>query len=298
MQDQSKDRAFTAESLEFAKDLVGLASKWCTNGKTLSLSKWMASAFGFPNLGGLADRADRLSSMLVQPPHDSAHFTLAENILRDLFRHRRLLPGAGACATEPCAQCLALHLPRVQSAIAAGKVIQLVLPAFPCKSANPKKVVGKLPDFGEELALRFLDERCQAIADRYPPGAQLTICSDGRVFNDLVGVQDQDVTAYGSKIAEMIEAMKLSSISLFDLDIVRPGESYESLRDWLVEKYAEPTTAIMDRATKYEHHRNFSITGWQKTGLYTENRFGANFGLCPKCCENLVSRFLRKRILR
>ena len=36
--------------------------------------------------------------------------------------------------------------------------------------------------------------------DQYPPGARITICSDGRVFSDLVGVCDKDVTNYGIEI--------------------------------------------------------------------------------------------------
>ena len=126
---------------------------------------------------------------------------LAENILRDLFRHRRLQPGAGRCATDPCPQCLALHLPRVRRCLAAGEPIQLVLPAFPAKSANPQKVTrpAARPRRGTRPALPARSAATRS-ASRYPPGATLTICSDGRVFNDLVGVGDEAVTAYRARL--------------------------------------------------------------------------------------------------
>lgn len=35
------------------------------------------------------------------------------------------------------------------------------------------------------------------IREIYAPGAKVTICSDGRVFSDLVAVTDENVTLYG-----------------------------------------------------------------------------------------------------
>src|SRR4029453_628170 len=114
--------------------------------------------------------------------------------------HGRLETGAGEVVKNPCAQCLALHLPKVRRFVRAGEPVHLLLPAFPAKSPNPKKVLGRLPDKAEELALGFLQDVCNEISDIYPPGARITICSDGRVFSDLVGVSDQDVTDYGREI--------------------------------------------------------------------------------------------------
>jgi pyoverdine/dityrosine biosynthesis protein Dit1 len=219
------------------------------------MQRTLSSLLGLPSLERLGERVDQLVAGFVQPPHDPAHFSLAENLLRDLFRHRRLQPGAGRCATEPCPQCLALHLPRVHAAIQAGLPVQLVLPAFPAKSANLRKVTGPLPDFGEELALRFLQDRCAAIQARYPPGARLTICSDGRVFSDLVGVSDEAVTAYRQRLIEMIRELHLDAIRVFDLDDVRPGDDQAAMRRWLIEQYGEPIEALVERTHEYAHHR-------------------------------------------
>ncbi|WP_439621979.1 L-tyrosine/L-tryptophan isonitrile synthase family protein [Gemmata sp.] len=255
LQDQTPDRALSSDAEEFATDLAGLATRWFARGRPGPLGRFVASLAGLPDLSALADRADRLAGRLVEPPHDPAHYSRAENILRDLFRHRRLQPGAGACGHNPCPQCLALHLPRVSAALTAGEPVRLVLPAFPAKSANPKKTLGTLPDPGEELALRFLQEACEAIRLRHPPGARLTICSDGRVFNDLVGVDDGAVTAYRARLLELIGGLGLTDFEVFDLDDVRPGEAFGATRRWLMDTYGEPLEALTERTRAHDHHK-------------------------------------------
>ncbi len=45
------------------------------------------------------------------------------------------------------------------------------------------KVLGTLPDLGEELALTHLNGLCESIAEIYEHGAELVITSDGLVYN-------------------------------------------------------------------------------------------------------------------
>ncbi|RKP03361.1 hypothetical protein CXG81DRAFT_24016 [Caulochytrium protostelioides] len=82
--------------------------------------------------------------------------------------------------------------------------IPFVLPAFPFKSPNAaKKVIGVLPDRGEELAFERLNVFTAGVAAVYPPGAYTIIFSDGRVFNDMLGVPDYLVDLYGSACRQM-----------------------------------------------------------------------------------------------
>jgi ATP-binding cassette subfamily G (WHITE) protein 2 (PDR) len=68
--------------------------------------------------------------------------------------------------------------------VTAGKKIEMCLPAFPFKSANKTyKVLGRLPDKAEELALARLESICGRIESIYPPGATIMIISDGLVYN-------------------------------------------------------------------------------------------------------------------
>ncbi|WP_319949615.1 L-tyrosine/L-tryptophan isonitrile synthase family protein [Streptomyces halobius] len=92
------------------------------------------------------------------------------------------------------------QLRQLAGPVAAGEPIVFVLPGFPCKSPNPAKVLGALPDEGERQALRFLDALCARITAIHPPGARLVICSDGHVFSDLINVPDRDIDAYGDAL--------------------------------------------------------------------------------------------------
>lgn len=85
--------------------------------------------------------------------------------------------------------------------------IQACLPAFPCKSSNTMKVAGINPDRGEEMAMRRLLEVSKMIKDIYPPGIKIWIVSDGHVFSDCIGVDDDIVNSYGAQLREMYEAI-------------------------------------------------------------------------------------------
>jgi Pyoverdine/dityrosine biosynthesis protein len=75
-------------------------------------------------------------------------------------------------------------LPFVEEYVKNNKPVKMVLPAFPFKSPNRKdKVLGMLPDLGEELALMHLNGLCESIAEIYEHGATVTIVSDGLVYN-------------------------------------------------------------------------------------------------------------------
>ncbi|WHT15906.1 isocyanide synthase family protein [Crossiella sp. CA-258035] len=129
-------------------------------------------------------------------------------------------------------------------AISANRPIQFVLPAFPVKSPNREKVLGHLPDLAEELAVTFLDELCAELAEVYPPGVRLTICSDGRVFGDLIGVPDEHITAYQHEMAALISATGADRLALYTLDDYAPGASPVSLRDLLDREYTEPLSCL------------------------------------------------------
>ncbi|KAF4467009.1 ABC1 transport [Fusarium albosuccineum] len=92
--------------------------------------------------------------------------------------------------------------------------VLMCLPAFPFKSANKvEKVLGALPDKAEELALGRLNAMCATIGHIYEPGAELTIISDGLVYNDLLGISDQETWRYGSALRAMAERKAFSHLA-------------------------------------------------------------------------------------
>lgn len=77
-----------------------------------------------------------------------------------------------------------LFFKRVLDFVQRGAQLEFCLPAFPCKSSNPEKVSGLMPDRGEQVALEYLDSFLEALERMYEPGAKLYIVSDGHVFSD------------------------------------------------------------------------------------------------------------------
>ncbi|KAL9620748.1 MAG: hypothetical protein Q9160_004761 [Pyrenula sp. 1 TL-2023] len=91
--------------------------------------------------------------------------------------------------------------------VTAGTRVEACLPAFPFKSANQVyKVLGTLPDKAEELALERLNCMCTRIRDVYPPGAKVTIISDGTTYND------RTTWLYGEALRKMASQKGFSNI--------------------------------------------------------------------------------------
>jgi len=89
---------------------------------------------------------------------------------------------------------------RVRSQVEKNEPIRMILPAFPWKSVSSSqslevislkiaqinkvdKVTGILPDLGELLALARLNQLCEDVRKVYPAGGEVTIATDGLVFD-------------------------------------------------------------------------------------------------------------------
>ena len=238
-QDRSPDAVATRAAIDIICDVLSLSSKL----------SWL------PNFNKTLDKLETVSAQFVEPPPATEQTQLSIEILKTLFRHRRLQDGAGRCAENPCEQCLGLHLSKVRRSIGAGEPIHFLLPAFPAKSPNLQKVLGRLPDMGEEIALNFLENVCSEINELYAPGARISICSDGRVFSDLVGVLETDVTSYAAELRLMMERIGNGSLDFFCLEDLFDIVDHAAMRDKLLVHYADTLEAIKDRIHTFDHHR-------------------------------------------
>ncbi|OJD16308.1 hypothetical protein AJ78_03520 [Emergomyces pasteurianus Ep9510] len=127
----------------------------------------------------------------------------------------------------------------VQERIEYGEVIPMVLPAFPFKSPNRKfKVLGNLPDKGEEIALAHLNRLCELIENEYKNGARIDIVSDGLMYNDLLGISDNEVWAYGQALRKLAVDTGCSNINfvrlvhlLGEVEIGEPLSEEQYLKD-------------------------------------------------------------------
>ena len=88
--------------------------------------------------------------------------------------------------------------------------IQFCLPAFPCKSTNPRKTSSPSPDGAEYEAFCNLHQFCIDVRDIYPPGADFIVVSDGHVFSDCIGTDDSEVYKYTTAVKELSEKIRSS----------------------------------------------------------------------------------------
>lgn len=174
---------------------------------------------------------------------------IAERILGIVTATRRYTPGS-ACDTTPCPRCADVHETKIRDRISQGLPVRFLLPAFPGKSPNPRKVLGVVPDKAEELALEFLDETCRRIRARYAPGAEMYICSDGRVFSDVIGIRDEDVTEYQYVLHQMSARIGRDTLRLYHLDDVYPGLDHDAMRTALLDSYGEDPATVKEKVSE------------------------------------------------
>ncbi|MFI9204289.1 L-tyrosine/L-tryptophan isonitrile synthase family protein [Streptomyces sp. NPDC053048] len=156
--------------------------------------------------------------------------------------HRTTAPGTPDPEAHP------EQLRQIRRFTAAGEPVLFTLPGFPCKSPNPAKVLGHLPDEGERLSLAFLDRLCARVKEIYEPGARMLICSDGHIFGDLIDVPDAHIDAYGDALREMIRTQGLRHLETFDLRHVHGDADYDTKRNLVTEAYAPSLESLREAA--------------------------------------------------
>ena len=128
--------------------------------------------------------------------------------------------------------------------------VSFILPAFPAKSPNREKTLGDTPDMGEVFSLHFLNQLCEDIQQIHQAGAKITICSDGRVFSDLVLVDDEKVDTYGDGVRDIIEQFGLEHLDTYNLEDVFPQLAYDEMRSHLSEEYGTPVEEIREKSKR------------------------------------------------
>lgn len=186
----------------------------------------------------------RSSSLVFET---AATLALAMDILGEVMKFRRSVGSDHACKGAVCQTCYAPHLQKVISAIVQKKPVTFILPAFPGKSPNHAKVLGALPDMAERKALEFLDHLASRIKELYAPGAHLILCSDGRVFSDVIGMREEDVTDYQDALDQMIADLGRANISTFNLDELAEGQEFDDVRAELMSKYGQSLEMLRDK---------------------------------------------------
>ena len=119
--------------------------------------------------------------------------TLFEQQLFDAFEYK----GWKATGEKMFTEKVAYHTSR-------NRILEMALPAFPCKTTNPDKAASTMPDGAEFEALVTLQTFCRNVENIYPPGCNIHIVSDGHVFADCQGTDDAVVTKYSHALSQIV----------------------------------------------------------------------------------------------
>jgi L-tyrosine isonitrile synthase len=192
------------------------------------------------------DRTQALDPIAPDPiapdPISTSVSEASRAILSLLLPHHRTTDRRPGSPPGPDAFPHQLH--KIASFVRQGAPVVFTLPGFPCKSPNPAKVLGHLPDMGERLSLAFLAALCEKTERIHPPGAEVVICSDGHVFGDVIGVPDEHIDEYSDELRGQIAGSGLSNLSVFDLRNVLGDRSHDAKRRHIQERYAPTADAL------------------------------------------------------
>lgn len=125
---------------------------------------------------------------------------------------------------------------KMESFVNRNAPIEFVMLGFPFKSTNKRdKVIGDLPDLGEEVTLRNFAKFNESIKETYSPGVKIAIASDGYIFNDLLGVEDNTVLAYKEVSLELSGG---TPVEFYDLnDFYDRNSSTSSHREKVMKQF-------------------------------------------------------------
>ncbi|EFJ28551.1 hypothetical protein SELMODRAFT_410977 [Selaginella moellendorffii] len=107
---------------------------------------------------------------------------------------------------------------QVEYHISCDISLEFILAAFPVKSCNLDKTLGKFPDKAEELAIHSMKIIAEHVEAVYPPGVHYNIVSDGHVFSDL-GKIFSNAIPFKTLLTSNAETARRALMCLFGSDV-------------------------------------------------------------------------------
>lgn len=180
-----------------------------------------------------------------------------QNIL-NVFESYRMAPTAIDQYETSGKQILA---DRISTFAASNSPISFAMLGLPFKSTNTRdKVLGKLPDLGEELTIQNFSNFNEDIKRVYAPGINMVVASDGYVFNDLLGIADTTVEQY----KEINQHMGASGpMKILDINDFYGGQSISLKREKLMDQFGY-TWEKMEQQILFNPDVNFLYRGMLK----------------------------------
>lgn len=135
---------------------------------------------------------------------------------------------------------------RIMEFVRVNDPVKFSMLGYPFKSTNTRdKVLGRLPDLGEQKSLdnfEYLNERIKQV---YLPGARFSIISDGYIFSDVWGIPDVDVLAYNEVTKDM---GKDYPIQFFDAgDFYKEETTMYAIREKIISQFGISPEVLQKR---------------------------------------------------
>lgn len=124
---------------------------------------------------------------------------------------------------------------RIESFVANNAPVKFAMLGLPFKSTNKRdKVLGDLPDLGEELTIKNFSAFNDDIKTVYSPGIEMLVASDGYVFNDVLSASDTVVAQY----KEINQSLNASGpMKIIDLNDFYSGQNINNKRERLMRQF-------------------------------------------------------------
>jgi L-tyrosine isonitrile synthase len=233
------------------------------------------------------DMASGIGELIPTDPADPRD--IARLAITTLLADRRQPTETCPPADAICEGCIEPHIQKLTETAEEGAPLQFMLLGFPCKSPNPKKVLGDLPDMAEIVSLHHISGWADRIKSFYEPGAEIIVGADGRTFTDLVEVPDETVSDYIASIRGIIQDAGLP-INYVGIDELLPDlaerQDYDSLRGTLTDQ-AEPLDVLRERAQ--QDPDSYQVNGIER---FLADDLGYVF---PDLSKNQLKKLARQR---
>lgn len=137
---------------------------------------------------------------------------------------------------------------KIDTFIGLWQPIKFSMLGYPMKSPNDRdKVIGKLPDLGEELSFANFAYFAQAVREVYTPGVEYSLISDGYIFSDIMQTPDTVVRAYAERNKAMTRAALLP-VTWYDMLDFYPGHmGLQAIREKVMQDFGIPPEELERR---------------------------------------------------
>jgi len=177
----------------------------------------------------------------------------------DIFQHYRMRPTSIDQYEQVGREVLGN---KISSFISNGERIEFVMLGYPMKSPNERdKVIGSIPDLGEQLSVENFKNFSDAVSTVYPHGISINLVSDGYVFSDIMKTSDITVAGYEEVMKDMI---RIAPIKWYNAkDFYSNKLSVNNVREKIVQQFGV-TPLILEQRILTDPDVNFLYRGMIK----------------------------------